>query len=372
MKRNILITLIAILTPSLAQAQLGADGYYRIINNATSRYITITDDIIGEVNTSNTSVDLSNITTWRGFDYVKSSPASVLYVEKVGSQYNFAAQGTSIYTLSGGRIYIDLIQNGEAYAFQVTYSGMTGRLYDSANSDDKGSVSNKKSVTENQFWRFVPINDENYIGLQPTVQAADGWYGTIYASFPFKTASSGITVYYVDGVHEGQFELKEITDEIKPASTPLVFKCSSNDPAQNKITPVTGTTTAPTDNKLGGTYFASTINEHEEYVKFDANTMRVLGVDGSNNLIFTTASQDYLTKKKYIPMNTCWLNVPTGLTGDFKLVSRDVYTGINSIEASSQKSAVKGTFTLSGVPVDDNKALRPGIYIKNGQKVVIK
>jgi hypothetical protein len=54
------------------------------------------------------------------------------------------------------------------------------------------------------------------------------------------------------------------------------------------------------------------------------------------------------------------------------LVSRDTFSGISNIEANTQENAVKGTYTLSGVQVDDTKALRPGIYIKNGKKIVIK
>ena len=181
-----------------------------------------------------------------------------------------------------------------------------------------------------------------------------------------------MTAYYVDGVDTGQFQLKEITDEVKPAATPMIIKCSSNDAAQNKITPVISTTTAPSDNLLGGTYFASSLTKHIARVEYDSNKMRVLGKDTNGDLIFTKATEAYLTKKKYIPKNTAWLNVPAGLTGDFKLVDRESFTGISNIEMSRQKNAQKGTYTLTGVQVDDTKALRPGIYIKNRKKIIIK
>ena len=181
-----------------------------------------------------------------------------------------------------------------------------------------------------------------------------------------------MTAYYVDGIQTGQFQLKEITDEIKPAATPMIIKCSSNDAAQNKITPVYAETTAPTGNKLSGTFFASSLRNHVVRVEFDYNTMRVLGKDASGNLIFTQAEESYLTKNKYIPKNTAYLYNVSGLTGDYVLVSRDTFSGISNIEANTQENAVKGTYTLSGVQVDDTKALRPGIYIKNGKKIVIK
>ena len=67
MKRTVLITLVSILTVVQASAQL-ANGYYRIQNNASSRYITLRDNQVGEIDYSSTNPDLSNIQTWRGFD----------------------------------------------------------------------------------------------------------------------------------------------------------------------------------------------------------------------------------------------------------------------------------------------------------------
>ncbi len=369
--RRFLLFLTTLL-PLATFAQLNGNGYYRILNNGTNRYITITDDKVGGVNMSSTQVDLSNITTWKGFDYVKSSPASIIYVESVGSQYNLSAQGTSIYKIAGGKTYIDIVaRENNTYILSVTYNGVTGRLYDSDDTENDEGYVLRTGEQPNMYWKMVPIDaDANYVGLQPTVQTNDGWYGTLYAEYPFKVVSSGISVYYVDGVKDGVFQLKEITDEVKPGATPLVFKCTSNDPAQNKIMPVKATTSTPNDNKMGGTYFASLINEHEVYVKYDATTMRVLGKNEAGELIFTTAEASYLKKKKYIPMNTCWLNVPEGLTGDFKLVSRDVYTGIRHID-SDATAKNKGIYTLTGIRVD-NKTLRPGVYIQDGKKVVIK
>ena len=374
MKRYTLITLTIILVTSFAKAQQISDGYYRIQNNASERYITINNDIIGEVNMSDTKADLTNIVTWRGFENVESNPAAVIYVSAVDSKYNLSAQGTSIYKITGGKTYLDITHRvADCYLLQVTYKGINGKLKDSSDSRTKGSVTHASQVDEYMLWKLKEINTtDNYLGLKPTVETNDGWYGTIYAEFPFKVISEGIKVYYVDGVHEGQFQLNEITDDIKPGATPLVFKCSSSNPADNMIMPVYASTTAPTDNKLMGTYFACTTNDHEEYIEYNKNTMRVLGADADKNLVLTTASESYLASGWMIPMNTCWLNVPAGLSGDFKLVSRDVYTGVSSIEASTQKTATKGTFTLSGVQVDETKALRPGVYIKDGKKMVIK
>ena len=367
--KKILLFLTTLL-PMAALSQV-SDGYYRILNNASERYVTINNDIVGQVNMSATKADLSNIITFRGFDNVKSNPASIIYISAVGSQYNLSAQGTSIYKIAGGRTYLDLLARGECYLLSVTYGGVSGKLEDSSDSRVEGYVTHANTVNTYMYWRIQPVDTENnYIGLQPTVEATDGYYGTLYAEYPFKKVSDGIKIYYVDGIEDGKFELQEITDDIIPGATPLVFKCSSNDPAQNKIQPIYTSTTAPEGNKLKGTYFACTTNGHEEYIEYDKKTMRVLGVDANKNLILTKAKESYLADGWMIPMNTCWYDITNGYKGDYQLVDRAAFTGIRSVETNTQPAAAKGTFTLTGVRVDNPK--QPGIYIQNGQKVVIK
>ena len=373
--KKILLFLSSFL-PLAAAAQLNGDGYYRIQNYASERYITITDDVIANISTPS-DIDVNNLTTWKGVDNIKSNPGSIFLIEAVGDKYNISGQGISVHKITGGKAYVSINKRGEGI-YQLSASATQGGvavtkyLYD-ATSDDEYDYVRTDGNAAYQYWYIKPIDEaDNYIGITPTIQTNDGWYGTIYASFPFKFASTGMTAYYVDGVHTGQFQLKEITDEIKPAATPMIIKCSSDDAAQNKITPVSTTTTAPTDNLLGGTYFASSLKKHIACVEYDSKTMRVLGKDTNGNLIFTTASEDYLTKNMYIPKNTAWLNIPASLTGDFQLVSRDTYSGISNVKVSAQENSPKGTYTITGIQVDDTKALRPGIYIKAGKKVVIK
>lgn len=373
--KKILLFLTSFL-PLAAAAQLNGDGYYRIQNNASERYLTLKDNVINdEIDMSTASADVSNLRSWRGFDQVEANPASIFYVMNVGGyQYNLIAQGTSIYDITGGKKYLDIYDkaSGAYYLFEVTSGGVAGHIYDSNDKAVRGSITTKGEKAY-MYWRLLPVTtDANYIGLKPTVEAADGWYGTIYASFPFKLNSSNVTVYYVDGVSAGQFQLKQIESEVIPAATPLIFKTNSNNPAQNKIIPLFVATTAPTDNQLSGTYYSSRNRNHEAYVEFNASTMRVLGVDADKNLIFTADATGALTDKNDIPMNTCWLKVPDGLSGDFKLVDRSSFTAIRSIETSTKETIIKGTYTLSGVRVDNSKPLRPGVYIQDGKKIVIK
>ena len=377
MKRVIISALVSILTPTLATAQLSGNGFYRVQNNKSERYITINDDIIGQVNTSSTTADLNNIITWRGFDYVKSNPASIIYIESVGSKYNLSAQGTSVYKIAGGRTYIDITdKGGNTYEFSVSYSGAKIKLYDDSKSADKGGVRQSSSDQSYALWRMLPINtSDNYLGLQPTVKVGDDeYYGTLYADYAFKRVSDGIKIYYINAEDEGRCRLKEITSEVIPAATPIIFKCSSNDPAQNMVMPVTDEAEKPTDNYLAGTYFASTTNKHKEFVEYDDATMHVLGVGADGQLSFITAkSTDLVNDGQHIPMNTCWLRLFNNLTGEFTVLDESQYAGISTINTDKEIGTSKqGTFSLSGVRINDSRQLKPGIYIQNGKKMVIK
>ena len=376
MKRVIISALVSILTPTLATAQLSGNGFYRVQNNASQRYITINDDIIGQVNTSSTTADLSNIVTWRGFDYVKSNPASIIYIESVSGKYNLSAQGTSVYKIAGGRAYVDIKDQGNGtYSFSVSYSGAQVYLYDDTKSSDKGGVRQSSSNQDYRYWKLLPINtSDNYLGLQPTVQVGDSYYGTLYADYAFKRVSDGIKIYYINAEDEGRCRLKEITSEVIPAATPIIFKCSSNDPAQNMVMPVTDEAEKPTDNYLAGTYFASTTNKHKEFVEYDDATMHVLGVGADGQLSFITAkSTDLVNDGQHIPMNTCWLRLFNNLTGEFTVLDESQYAGISTINTDKEIGTSKqGTFSLSGVRINDSRQLKPGIYIQNGKKMVIK
>jgi hypothetical protein len=314
--------------------------------------------------------------TWRGFDYVKSNPASIIYIESVSGKYNLSAQGTSVYKIAGGRAYVDIKDQGNGtYSFSVSYSGAQVYLYDDTKSNDKGGVRQSSSNQDYRYWKLLPINtSDNYLGLQPTVQVGDDYYGTLYADYAFKRVSDGIKIYYINAEDEGRCRLKEITSEVIPAATPIIFKCSSNDPAQNMVMPVTDEAEKPTDNYLAGTYFASTTNKHKEFVEYDDATMHVLGVGADGQLSFVTAkSTDLVNDGQHIPMNTCWLRLFNNLTGEFTVLDESQYAGISTINTDKEIGTSKqGTFSLSGVRINDSRQLKPGIYIQNGKKMVIK
>ena len=100
--------------------------------------------------------------------------------------------------------------------------------------------------------------------------------------------------------------------------------------------------------------------------------MRVIGVDDNQNLIFRKATNDDLTVyedkgKYYLPHNKAYLGVSSSAADVLHVKGS---SGIETI--STEVAPVKeGTYTLSGQRVADEPT-RPGIYIRNGKKIIIK
>ena len=82
-------------------AQWTQNGYYRVLNQSTERYITIRDNY-AKVSTVSTSVDLGALQTLKKFDNVVSDPSSIIYIryEKSPNQYSLASQGTDTRTIT--------------------------------------------------------------------------------------------------------------------------------------------------------------------------------------------------------------------------------------------------------------------------------
>ena len=84
-------------------AQIGDDGYYRVQNTVTDRYIYITDNK-GKINMSATTIDALAIQLWKGDEKAMSDPSTVLYFQKesqgnVSADYDIPSQGTGIYKI---------------------------------------------------------------------------------------------------------------------------------------------------------------------------------------------------------------------------------------------------------------------------------
>ena len=366
---------LAMMSAFALGAMAQSNGFYHVQNTLTKRYMVMVDN---QTTTKDASgyIDMEAVNTCLDLDEVSVHPGSIIYIENIsGSAYEVKAQGSSLSQLTGNRLNANITASGEGYMIWGSYSGITVKL---------GDLENKKPRTDDEYltwsyirdggdknstWKLHQIdNSTHYLGIKPDCQAAGAYWGTMKAGFSFKLHSSGMEAYYVDAVDNSSFNLKKWTNDVIPATMCVIIKCSSNDPAKNIIRPVTDTATEPQDNKLSGRYFDNSTAGHVNCKEYDASSMRTIGEDGGK-LVFKTASSSDLTDGKYCVHNKCYLmDLPSSAASTLVEGSG---TGIVSAKQEIKK-ADNAIYTLNGVKLQQGVTPRPGVYIQNGKKVVIK
>lgn len=377
MKKTFLLTL-ALCGSLTSFADLQGNGYYRVQNFLTDRYVSVVDNR-GSIDFVATNADLQAITLDKRFDLVCSDAASVLYVYKAsGTEYNISTQGTSIYSIIDHYVSLDKAgsANGQSlYMAYGTYDGMVRYLGDGNNMG--GNLGNMSINTTGNYrkWYIKPVEAEgdNYFGVVPTADATagkhQGLYTTLYASFPFEAYSPGVKFYTIDSYGEwGQVTLKELTGVI-PAATPVIVKCVGEEAADNKFN-VGGSADAVVSNpNMKGVYFNCSKGGHINRVAFDYKTMRVLGVCEDGSLGFVQQALDY------IPANTFYLTVPEGSPSEFKCVDSSEFSGIEGVGSEDKGKTV---YTVTGIKIGDGmnasdiRELPAGLYIIDGRKTVLR
>ena len=366
--KNLFLSLFALAFSSAVLAQMPADGYYRIRNVGSTRYLTVKDNK-GSIDVSSTSADLGAVELYKKFTSVVSDPGSVLYIDNVGSSnYRFVAQGTDTYKIIGYYLKLKRNTDGSFKAYQEK-SMMLMYLCDAEKGTfNKGALGTNDKGTNYRDWNFLPLdaNGDNYFGLAPEVACGSDYYASFYASFPFTTVSEGMKAYYICKVDGNKAVYKEVDGNALPAAMPMFVKCSSAEPTDNRVDIAANSAKAPSDNKLGGVYFCNTTNAHKNITPYNAETMRVLGVTSTGELGYVKA--DIVN----LPANRSYLTVPAGSPDELELVSYDDYiTAIGEVECDAMDySAV---YNMKGMKVasseEEFSQLPSGIYIVNGVKV---
>jgi hypothetical protein len=347
MKRVFLSLLIA--TTALSSfAQLNGDGYYRVQNVAQERYISLVDNR-GSINISTTSADMGALRTILGFERVVSDPGSVIYIQSKGSGYDLTAQGTSCYSIIGHLLQISKARTG--YYAYASSSGLTKYLADEllsvfSEGDELiyGHVVSNSNTTREWYIKPVTATGDCYFGITPDVVAGGSNYKSFYASFPFTFNSTGMNAYYVSKVDASKSAVvvKEITGGV-PASTPVIIKCSSSQPASNKLNIGAAVSGSASGNQLKGVYFCNDVKDagHRNVVEYDPATMRVLGQAADGSLAFVKS-----TTLKCIPANSAYISVTS--------TSPDVLKVYTQAEYDALPAGVKGDLNDDGtVDVQD-------------------
>lgn len=395
--KSIITTLIITSTISLSALAgvNGGEGYYRVENYLTGRYVRVTDNR-GSLNMQATTAELGAIELWKGYENTISDPATVIYVKDLdgkGRDFDLQTQGTGVKEIIDYPVSIVENTNTTPVTHRIfgRNSGLTRYIGDATTTTsglkkDRGyTTSQLKPNDEANFWIFhkITTDDSQYFGITPEFQNGDGYYATLYAGFPFSTASEGMTVYYVSRSGNGMAALKELNGTV-PAGTPVVVKCSAATTKDNKLN-IGGEASEISGNKLGGVYFHNDAKFlHTNLTPYDKETMRVLGTLSDGSLGFVTADFEYL------PRNKAYLTVPAGSPAEIKIVSEEEYdkSGIDSVVTDNVSVRIQGmtlivegdvsnveVYTVTGQLVRRGafSSLRlpaPGIYIvKAGNKV---
>lgn len=378
---------------TLVHAQLNGDGYYRICNAHTGRYVSIVNSKVDSQNSSlwqiaNGGAHIYALKTMKPFSRVVSDPGSIIYISQASDGYVLEGQGLDTKNLTGGRylkIYGNASTNG-SYWLYATESGTSAYLKDKEDIVDYSgntgyALANTSRTEPESLWDILPIDGaEQYFGITPEVSISGKHYATVYASFPF-VLSDGMKAYYVKNTAYAMAELVEIAGATVPAATPVIIECSSIDPAVNRVTLLTSSPASIQDNKLEGIYFcyvmqsvhggeatSNLANELRNVVPYDPATMRVLGKK-DNKLCFVTA-----TDLTYLPANKAYLTVPADWAETLELVDGDTFAAGITTPTSKAEPCKQGIFTLTGVrlPYTTKENLPAGVYIIDGKKTVVK
>lgn len=364
---------LALMSAFALGAMAQSNGFYHIQNTLTKRYMVLVDNQ-GSADTSG-NVDMEAMNTCMDLDEVSVHPGSVIYIQNIsGSAYEVKAQGASLAQLTGNRLQAEITAGGDGYEIHGSYSGITVYLGDAENkkprTDDQYLTWSyvKSAGTKNRYWKFHPIdNSTHYIGIKPVCQTSDGAYwGTMNCGFSFKLHSSGMEAYYVDQIDNNSFHMVKWTNDVIPATMKVIIKCSSSNPANNIIKPVTDTPSEPSTNYLGGRYFDNGTSGHVNRKAYDSS-MRTLDSDGGK-LVFRMATSSDLTDGSYLVHNVAYLMDVPGSAASTLVEGSG--TGITSVKQEA-KLTDDAIYTLSGVMLPKGVTPRPGVYLQNGKKIVI-
>ena len=322
--RRIQLLLLAMVCTLIAQAQI-ADGYYRVKSSKQQRYVRMLDNR-GSINMQTTDADMGALCTQRSWDIVVSDPGSIIYIKKMTEGYDLQSQGTGSYSIIQYEVRALDMGDGKYWCY-ASKPPITKYLADEqitflSNDEERERgclVTNLQG--EYRDWDVIPVSTEgNYFGLAPTVSAGGSYYQTFYAAFPFTFSSAGMEAYYVDAINEttGKVHIKEITGGV-PTSTPVIVKCSIQDPAGNKLDIGASTSGSASENQLKGVYFCNPdAGSHTNVKEYDPSTMRVLGTASDGSLAFVKA-----TNLQYIPANTAYITVSATAPDILKVTTED-------------------------------------------------
>lgn len=330
MKKTILLVLLLTITFT-TYAQLGSNGFYRVQNTTTGRYVKVADNR-GSLNYQAATADVGAIRTIRDFEKVVSDPGTIIYIELVSDpsnpRYDLKAQGTGMHDIIDHYVQIKESRKGGTYQCFATAYGQTAYIADEyylvggqeGVFEEVGVLDPKETKTREWYIHPVSQDDGKYFGITPEWNDGTTYYATFYAGFPFSFHSEGMKAYYICSIdyQYGIAVWKEVEGDI-PASMPVIVTSKANGAANNRLDIHLSDAKPASDNLLRGVYFDLAKGPHANRVAYDPATMRVFGQLADGSMGYKKADI------KYIPANTAYLPVPEGTADELKVMTVEEY-----------------------------------------------
>ena len=361
------------------------DGYYRVHNLKTERYVYVTDNT-GRINYQAMDADMGAIQLWKNHDKTISDPASVIYLQykgegSGGKYYDLKCQSTGVHDIINYYVYLHESKG----TYQLYAEGKY--LCDNETTErDKGGLGMDRTGDYRRWVAtYVDVTGDEYFGISPSVKSGSRYYHPFYADFGFTPYSEGIKVWYISKTDPECVVISELKSKVIPARTPVIIECSSQYPTNNRLDLKYSYASGPADNRLKGVYFNNPDRpkSKDSRTEFDPATMRVLGLtaEGKLGYILSTVNPDKKNGKQYLEANQSYLVVGENMAEELPIVTEeesDLILQERGI-ASARKTADDMKYTvymISGRKVGelDEKqlnALPDGIYIVNNRKFVV-
>lgn len=293
---------------------------------------------------------------------------------EIGSKYykNFWCyyknDGTSIwnvYTASSSTTYI-YKKSGSATTVDITLDGLNS------------TADNAATLTE------YDGKTVDKITLKRGFAADGGWYTLC---LPFALTADDIKTRFKDALFNefekvsvnaqgvAQLKFKKVTET--QAGVPYMVLPRNGDTVENPV--FTNKTITETPETIVKTYTASDgktldyqfVGVYNPTLVSDVNNVRFVGGDKGTELLMPVGEGTMKGLRAYF----VFPNSSEGIITQAKLnIDDDSTTGIISINAiNANHSNETNIYTLSGQQVSKNqKALKPGIYLKNGKKIMVR
>lgn len=358
-----LFTAMAVMLFSVtAFAQQLTEGFYRVQNYGSQRYLYVRD-CSGNVSTLGADMDACEL--WPNLEDAISDPSSIMYLEKHGSQWDITSQATGVHEMTN--MYMTINYDGKFC--QVYAEGQY--LYENGISDfdpNMGLLAAKTQKdmpgkTNYRLWNTpkVDSNTDNYFGFKPTVTAGGKYYAPFFADFAYTPKNNNVKTWYVSQVDKknGIAVIKEITGTVAKQQAVFV-ECNSPTPSSNKVDLTTAAGTSASTNVMTGVFFCNGLRSNKPhpsnpaYVEFNPTTMRLLAVGSDGKLTFQNTSSTLVEQEvcinnkwgymvKCIPHNTSYLTVDADCPASLKVMTESEYEEyLKSLEPERATGDVNG------------------------------